>query len=204
MPRKKQTTDVQTITGLVSITMLAFLGYALTHYTIREPYTKQIHSAPPIASLTYSDTKSGLTFDYPSSYRVIEYSDATNKDHKIVTLSSTKAPTSQNTSPSLITFDITINALRKGKSALEWLQLNPSSHFDPSRSTYQKTNVEDNEIITYTWEKILPGISITFARDKTLVIASTTYENSNDAVLADFTNIAKTIHIKPSALDLTN
>lgn len=197
MVRQKQTFDAGSLAGLVSIAMLAFLGYALIHYTVSELPTPKTASSPTVIQQTYYDVSSGLIFTYPSSYRVSEYPDANNTNHTMVTLLHNQLTATQDSSPSLITFDIVTDALRDKTTALEWMKSSALSRFSDSDGTYQRTLIDNGEIITYHWQKISPGISVLFAVGNTIVVASTSYEDPNDAALETFANIAKTIHIQP-------
>ncbi len=140
---------------------------------------------------SYTNAEYGISFNYPATYALNEYSYA---DRKTIVLADKEAlaQAPQNgEGPTSITFDIIKNPT--GLSSSEWVRQNSASNFQLATGGLASTTQAGIEAVAYMWDGLYRGESYVFGNDADIVMASVTMLETTDQIRKDFERILRTL-----------
>jgi hypothetical protein len=147
---------------------------------------------------TYTNQNYGVTFQYPTSYKLTETKQTEGQTGTIVTLTDKGFKTPANgEGPTAITvamYDATASPKVKDP-LLAWITTSPYSNFTLSRGTTPgTTTIANQDARLYTWDGLYQGTTLATMHKGNVILFSVTYDGQADlAKRNDFTDIISTV-----------
>jgi hypothetical protein len=186
---------------LILIATALVLGAAYAAYQYL-PGVAGVQEKPPAATFPYLSETYGIAFEYPETYTLTQLDVAASGNpapgfHQI-NITDTKmleAAPANGEGPPAISVQIFRNT--GGESLLSWIKSTQLSNFNLSldKKTYN-AQIGGADALAYTWDGLYPGNSFVFRHGNYLFMVSATYMTPEDPILADFTEMLKSIRLQ--------
>ncbi len=152
----------------------------------------------PQNSKTYTSGRYGITFQYPSNYRLTQKeAGSAEREHHVITLVDQAVgtiPENSDGSPS-ITIDIFEND-KDSLSSRDFITATSNSNYKLGGGSIATSTYGEVTGLEYAWSGLYEGRSLVIARPGYVFMFSGTRNSSGDPISSDFERILKTVVLK--------